>query len=426
MKRTLFSELRTVYETTQSDPHTFRIAIKLKDLVDGSVLRRAVDATMVRYPYSRVRMCVKGDKILFEDNPAPLPVLNTKQKVVLGGEQTAGHLLAFCYWKNRLYIDAYHGLTDGGGIAPLIQTLLYYYCSDFYGVELSTEGIRLRDSAVADEEWTDPAAQPICARGLIHVQKWNQPAFQVADAGIAHLQPDSLVYNVRIPEKEFMRFNISNDGSPATIVALLLARSIDALRRDAGPATVIALCVNQRKALRAPLAHQSLVGDARLPYTDRLRALPFSMQATCFRGMVSLQTDADMVLGEIKEYQALIAQLETLHSHAERQAYCLSRMNALSSCITATVSYVGKANLGEVERYIQEYEALPSTALPSTHVPLTIEMSAMHGYFFLNFIQYFRETDYFTMFLEQLRQNNIDYDVLNVTQARFPRVELPI
>ena len=120
-----------------------------------------------------------------------------------------------------------------------------------------------------------------------------------------------------------MRFNISNDGSPATIVALLLARTIDALHNEAPLPTVIAMCVNQRKALRAPLAHQSLVGDVRLPYTDRLRPLWFTTQATCFRGMVSLQSNEDMVLEEIREYQKLAARLRSLDSHARRQAECV-------------------------------------------------------------------------------------------------------
>lgn len=43
MKRKLYSELRTIYETTTADPHTFRITIKLKDLVDGEILRAAVE-----------------------------------------------------------------------------------------------------------------------------------------------------------------------------------------------------------------------------------------------------------------------------------------------------------------------------------------------------------------------------------------------
>lgn len=426
MKRELYSELRTLYETTAADPHTFRLTIKLKDLIDGDLLRAAVGRTMRRYPYFRVRLSTMDGEPCFEDNPAPVPVIHSNQRVVLGSEQTAGHLLCFCYWKNRLHIDAYHGLTDGGGIYHLIKSLLYYYCSAFYEIGLSADGICLSDDPVRQEEWDDPAAVRLEGgkRGL--ASKWHQPALQLEDAGIVRLVPDGSVITLRIPEAAFMRFNMSNDGSPATIVALLLARAIDALHPGAELPPVIAMCVNQRKALRAPYAHQSLVGDVRLPYAGRIRGLDFSTQATCFRGMVTLQSDADMVLDDIRDYQALVDQLRAMDDPQERRDCCVRGMEALSKCVTATVSYVGKASLGEAEYFIQEFDALPSTALPSTHVPLTVEMSAVNGYFFLNFIQYFHEEDYFKTFVSQLRKNNIDYDVLDVTEARYPSVEIAL
>ena len=68
------------------------------------------------------------------------------------------------------------------------------------------------------------------------VTKWDLPAFQLADAGIAKITQDGIVINMRIPEKASMQFNLSNDGSPATIVALLLARAIETLHPDASPA----------------------------------------------------------------------------------------------------------------------------------------------------------------------------------------------
>lgn len=422
----LYSELRTIYETTAADPHTFRITIKLKDIIDGRLFRRAVEMTMLRYPYFRVRMAMEGSRPCFEENPAPVPVLHTNQRTVLGSEQTCGHLLCFSYWNNEIHIDAYHALTDGGGISPLLKTLLHYYCSAFYETGLSEEGIRFCSDPVPQQEWDDPAIMPLEAerRGL--ASKWSKPAFQIGNAGIARLTPDSITFNMRIPEKAFMRFNISNDGSPATIVALLLARTIAALHPDAALPPVIAMCVNQRRALRAPLAHQSLVGDVRLPFTDRIKGLPFSTQATCFRGMVSLQSDADMVLDEIRAYQELVEHLEAMEDPEARKTCCVSRMEALSNCITATVSYVGKADYGDAERYIQRNDALPSTALPSTHVPLTIELSAVNGYFFLNFIQFFREEDYFLTFTRQFRQNSIDYEVLDVIEARYPQITLPL
>ena len=424
MRRALYSELRTLYETTAADPHTFRITIKLKDLIDGDLLRKSVNRTMKRYPYFRVRLVTANGEPWFEDNPAPVPVIHTNQRIVLGSAQTSGHLLCFCHWKNRLHIDAYHGLTDGGGIYPVIKTLLYYYCSAFYELEMSADDIRLCDGHVAHEEWDDPAAVPLGGERSGMIAKWSQPALQLDGAGIIHPVRDGSVISMRIPEKTFMRFNMSNDGSPATIVALLLARAIDALHPNAGLPPVIAMCVNQRKALRAPLAHQSLVGDVRLPYTDRIRKLDFSTQATCFRGMVTLQSDAEMVLDEIRDYQSLVEQLKAMDDPRDRHALCVRNMQALSNCVTATVSYVGKSDMGDAEYYIQEFDALPSTALPSTHVPLTVETSAINGYFFLNFIQYFHEEDYFNMFVKQLRKNNIDYDVLDVTEARYPSVEL--
>ena len=425
MYRKLYSELRTIYETTSTKPNTFRQTIKLRDLVDGEILRKAVDKTMERYPYFCVRLVMEGNTPVFADNPAPVPVLHTNHQSVLGSGQTSDHLLCFCYWKNRLHIDAYHGLTDGGGIAPLIKTLLYYYCSDFYEVRLSHTDIRLSGDAIPQAEWDDPAAIPVNRRKRELVKKWNFPAFQLADAGIANVTADGIVLNMRIPERAFMEFNISNDGSPATIISLLLARTIKALHPDASLPLVIAMCVNQRRALRAPLAHQSLVGDVRLPFTDRMSKLPFHVQATCFRGMVALQSDNDMVLDEIRDYQSLMAQMETMHDSLERKSCCTARMEELSRCVTATVSYVGKANLGEAEQFILENNVMPSTALPSTYTPLTIELSALGGYFFLNFVQMFHEEDYFSMFVRQFRKNNIDYDVLNVTEARFPLIELP-
>lgn len=423
MKRKLYSELRTIYETDPSDPHTYRITIKMKDIVNAGILKKAADTAMERYPYFRVRMRMDNGELCFEDNPAPVPVIHTNERITLGSAQTSGHLLAFCCWKNRIFIDVYHGLTDGGGISPMIRTLLYYYCSLFYEKELSSECVRLCDGAVLPEELEDPGRKSLSAKKTGMIAKWHAPALQLQDEGI-HLKDDGIVYNIRIAEKEFMRFSTAHDGSPAAITALLLSRAIDELYPDAAKPPVMAMCVNQRRALQAPHAHQSLVGDVRLPFTKRMRSMSFTEQATCFRGMVILQADDDMVLDEIRDYQALMKDLAPLNTE-ERRTVCRNRMKDLSACITAVISYVGKADLCEAEQYIQEYEALPSTALPSLHVPLTIEISAVHGYFFMNFIQYFEADDCLNAFIRQLRRYNINYDVLNTTEALWPRMELP-
>ena len=424
IKQTLFSELRTIYETTAEEPHTYRLSIKLKDLIDGDILRDAADRAIKRYPYFSVRMIRSGADIFFESNPLAFPVIETHGRITLGAAETNYHIMALCYWQNWLHIDCYHALTDGGGLNPFVMTLLYLYISEFYGVEPDTANVRLPGSPVPEDEWKDPADVFLSPEREGLVSKWSAPAFQLEKEHI-HLQPESIVTTVGISEKEFIPYSLSNDGSPATIVSLLLARSLEMSHPDAADPIVIALCVNQRKALGAPSAHQSLVGDVRLVYDDRMKNMPFMNQATCFRGMVALQSDRDMVWDEIRDYQELMRELNGMSTFEERHNTCVRRMEELSKCVTATVSYIGRINMGSIEHYMQEFDPLPSTALPSMHTPLTIEMVSMNGQIVLNFIQYFTEMQYFSLFVKQLRDNDINYNVLRQEKALYPSLQMP-
>ena len=185
------------------------------------------------------------------------------------------------------------------------------------------------------------------------------------------------------------------------------------------------MCVNQRRALKAPLAHQSLVGDARLVFKEPMKAMGFEEQETCFRGMVSIQTDDDMVLSEVREYQELMDELAGLPSHVERVALCQRLADEKSRIFTATVSYVGKADLGEAAFYVQEFQVMPSTALPSCSTPIIIELSAVNRFFYASFLQNFSGVEYVNAFIAQLRENGINYDVLYQEPARFPGLEWP-
>ena len=74
---------------------------------------------------------------------------------------------------------------------------------------------------------------------------------------------------------------------------------------------------------------------------------------------------------------------------------------------------------------MQEFHALPSTALPSCETPLTLELSAINGSFYVNFMQFFEGDDYLRAFIRQLRDNNINYDVLYQEPTKFPGFVCP-
>ena len=90
------------------------------------------------------------------------------------------------------------------------------------------------------------------------------------------------------------------------------------------------------------------------------------------------------------------------------------------SVASATVSYVGKANFGEAERYIQDFRLW---TLSSTGI--TIEISAVNGRFTLDFIQLFSDATYLEAFLRELEENDIEYDLQDVCELELADVRVP-
>lgn len=294
MKIPLFSELGRLYQTNPEKSNVIRMEIRMYDQIDGAVLRRAVDTAMKCYPYFAVMLQKEGDAYYFRENNRPVSVIHSRKGVPLNSEASGFHLLAFAWQKDTIYADVFHALTDGVGMMELIRTLLYYYCTERYGVRMRRNGIRLVGDPIPQEEWEDPTV------GLEQTPPPEDskvsPALNVTELNYAQADRRKTVFGVIMEEASFLRFCAEQDGSPATLTALLLSRAIASVHPDIPLPVRICLCVNQKNALRAPLAHQSLVGWAWLEYRDRMRSWPLTQQATAFRGMVFAQTQDENVL----------------------------------------------------------------------------------------------------------------------------------
>ena len=420
MEQKLFTELRPLYVTSKASPHDIRLRIRMRDLIDPDILRRAVDTTMRRYPYFCVELQKKDGQYIFAENPRPVVITHSLHGVALNSEDSNYHMIAFCWQDNWIVLDVFHGMTDGTGAYEVVRTLLYYYCSERYDIHLTEEGIRLVGDEISAEEWIDPVAD----RTDLPLPRRNE---QMSDAlnliASAGLEEDHLhtVYSIAISETEFMRFNLDNDGSPGTMVSLLLSRAIAKLYPEARDIIRITLCVNQRKALHTPLAHQTLVGGAFLEYKDKMRDWPLEKQATAYRGMVFAQTQEENVLMGVASIKGIDGMLLSKESDQERLGVA-AYINALAArVVTATVSYVGKANYREAERYIRDFRLWTSSAADG----LTVEISAVNGRFTLDFLQTFSSPIFVNAFLKELEENGIVYDLQDVNELDLPNIRLP-
>ena len=179
--------------------------------------------------------------------------------------------------------------------------------------------------------------------------------------------------------------------------------------------------LTQRNALQAPLAHQSLVGGVMLEYKEQMRDWPLDRQATAYRGMVFAQTLEEQVLMGVASTKGINELLLSRETDQERLSVA-SYINALTKrVVTATVSYVGKANYREAEQYIRDFHGWTS----SSGDGLLIEISAVNGRFTLDFIQTFASPVFVNAFLKELDENGIVYDLKDVNELELPSIVLP-
>ena len=419
MEQKLFTEIRPLYVTTKESPNEIRLRIRMRDLIDPEVFRHAVDTTMKRYPYFLVELQRRNGEFYFAENHRPVVITNSLHGVELNSEDSNFHMIAFCWQDNWIILDVFHGMTDGTGAYEVMRTLLYYYCSERYNVELNDEGIRLVGDEISEEEWADPVAN----RTDLPTPTRNEMPNALNPVAAAGLEEDrqQTAYSIAISESEFMRFTLDNDGSPGTMVALLLSRAIAKLFPEAEDAIRIALCVNQRKALGTPLAHQSLVGGVMLEYKDGMRDWPLSRQGTIYRGMVFAQTEEETVLAGAASNAGMVQMILSKESDAERLEVIAAINEMTKKLITATVSYVGKANYKEAEQYIRDFRSWTSSASNG----LLVEIAAVNGRFVIDFLQKFSSPLYVNAFLKELEDNGIVYDLQDVQELDLPNIKLP-
>ncbi len=418
MVQKLFTELRTLYSLNWGKCNVIRIRVRMRDLVKSDTIQYAVETTMKRFPYFCVEL-KKEEEYCFAQNDRPVVITNSLSGVELNTAESNYHFISFSWKDNWIIMDISHAITDGTGAYEVMRTFLFYYVSSHYGVKLAEEGIRLVGEDISIEEWEDPVFK---AQNLPVPPRYEMPdGLNVVSA--AGLEDDKMptVYSIAIPEDEFVRFNIQNDGSPATMVSLFLSRAIANLYPNRADVIRIAMTVNQRKALKVPLAHQTLVGGVMLEYKEKMRSWPLDRQATAYRGMVFAQTTDEAVLTGVASQKGINQMILSKQNDEERVAVAQMIGDMAEKILSATVSYVGKANYKEAEKYIRDFR----TWTNASGNYILIEIAAVNGKFSLDFIQPFKSHLYVNAFLKELEENGITYDLQDVMKLDLPDTRLP-
>ncbi len=158
--------------TTRS--YSVRLQLRLDQPVNPDMMRIAVDKTAKRYPYFCVTLKKNDKEYYYEKNDAPFVLLQTSEQITLNSPESNSHIWAVCYEDDRLFIDFYHGRSDGTGVYYLLATLLYYYFVQL-DKTLDAAGIRTLDVPFSETLYYDALLEELKEHGIPYTEYGTEP-----------------------------------------------------------------------------------------------------------------------------------------------------------------------------------------------------------------------------------------------------------
>lgn len=406
----VWSDCIYYYSLSKRLQHTFVMSIQFQDDIDVIKLKKALEITRKRYPYFSIRREKTLKEIRLEHNDLEW-ILKEKSdsKTYIGGKESNYHLISFTYKKDWLYVNIFHGMCDADGALRLIRTLLYYYCKDKYDSSLLQGDALTIDDEILQEEIDDPYLNiPIKEIPKTKNKPIKQKYLKLNDINKYKIK-DPYVYKLQIPQKELMNYCSDFDGSPATALSLFMARAIKELHQDVKETIGCGIATNLRPALGVKVSHQSTISMPILDFTDKTASKDLETQGTIFRGQVLLKCSKEALYEEACYTNWFFKFVNNLTLRFLKEMIMKKVIKMSMSNATCAVSYVGRCNFQDYEKYIKQVYTEPSVEGMS----IMIEVNALNDVFCLSFIQEWKESTYFDAFLKKLDEYHISYKLIN-------------
>jgi len=404
----------TMLYATSHGSYTIRFHLRLDHMIDGQKLRCALDRTAQRYPYFCVCLRRNERTFYYEVNNRPVALLHTNRAVALGAPQTNGHIWAVCYDGDNLFIDFFHGRSDGTGVYALIATLLYYYFD-----EKNIPGIKTLETPVSERETRDPVDDlPLLDLSKIKFPPSPKALNLMKASGLEHVDDKGLILKLMIPEASFLPFTRSNDGTPGIMLSVLIARAIERVHPEHEAPLVSNYVVNARPMLRADDTFHNCTNRVVFHYDDRIRRMPLERQCTAYRGKTFIQADEDAIVQKMTVAGSMAQTILDLPDFATKAKLAGQAMAGTYDAATYIVSYVGRWKYPQLGRHIREFW----TETPVGPFPL-IEIAAVNGNIFVSFLQPFADRRYYDALLGELKENGIPCVECGTASVRVAEME---
>ena len=376
--------------------NTMGAILSLKVPVDGEILCWAVDALRMRFPYFYVRAAYRGKDEATVPNDLPMTVRNTWDPISLNTEAANFHLAAWKYEGRRLAFEISHSLSDGAGMMPYVQSVLYLYLSKATGTCFDPEGVRLPGQPIPESETGNPFRDLDVDNAVPLYQKKPIPDFFRPACGANH---EKTVFCLKLPESQVIQYCRTFDGTPNVIVSVLMAKAARRLDPSCENAFTAMVCIDHKALLGNHDNYRCFVGSAFLDFPRGRNLDNVHKACTIARGQLMLQAQPENSLWEIRRMKQ---EVPAPSPDIPQASIC--------------VSYPGGRSFGPLTPWIDEFYIMTSL---SKITDILCEITCVGHCFFLAFMQPFSSPDYFRCFLEELTSAGIAYELLRSEPLRL-------
>lgn len=325
------------------------VEIRMRDKVTGSYLQAALTNTTRRFPYLTQKLVEKGGAYYLHRDDNSMVAVKTDKFRTLGSMATGYHLLDVTYIGNCIRVAFHHGLCDGRGVMPFIETLLYDYCCQKYHKKFSSEGIRLPGEPIPEEETVEPFTREFYEVDETAVQQVEHDGFALPESTS---MPEGCYHSeILLDESTFVQAARAIGATPTLLAAMLLSRCILELHPQAEKPVICNLAMDLRSAIGKEQTHRNCVGTAYLPYTAQDGTAAPEELARRYRELLAAQREPNAVRAALNKQIGLFNKLDELPTLEEKRKL-MSFFNGMVNN-TYVISYMGRLRLNDYAQHVE-------------------------------------------------------------------------
>ena len=410
----------TIYEMTKRPVYAVKIRVILNEPVRGDVLTNSAAKAFKRFPYFSRTIALEGGAYIMPSLDKPIVVTKGDHVVSLGTDESNGLYFAITYEGNEVYFHFAHNFCGACGAMRWIKATLWQYLIDL-GYDVDRAGILTPDTPMTPEEAAAPDVASL-PRGeaLGNLVPPMDSYIPMAEYIERRMDPNGVdgYFPITIPKKEFMKFVRENDGSPNSIISVLMFKMYAKVLPNEKKFTA-GIVNNYRADVGCPETYRDILRQMNVQYDIKMKDWSVEKLSTYTRSRMYLLMQQEISWDWARRLDEHRCQIDAQPDLESKMTYAIEHSLTGRVPCAYNLSYVGKVAWGGLGPYIQGVFTL-------TVAHLLIEVNATENDFCISFQTLRKDRKYLTEFLEVLDEEGIAYAVGDYKERKIPRIIVPV